>query len=275
MKLDDPDLRMDDPRAFLYKGQVYLTSLSHLRLATSADGHRFRVAERPTLMPATPYETYGIEDARITQLDDWYYVSYSGISPRGVTTCLARTKDFARFERLGVMFAPDNKDIAIFPEKIGGRYFAFHRPAMKHLGAPSMWLASSDNLLDWGRHEFVIGPRPGLWDSERVGCGAAPIRTAAGWLELYHGANEKVRYCSGAVLLDLDRPWKVIARSRKPCLSADAPCENQGLMPGVVFHNGLVDNGDGTLTLYYGAADDKVCGATVRVADIFASLHSL
>jgi predicted GH43/DUF377 family glycosyl hydrolase len=273
IRLDDPDLRLDDPRAFIYQGRVFLTSISHLRLATSKDGRHFQVAVKPALAPETPYETMGVEDPRITRLGDWYYVNYSGISQRGVLTALARTRDFHTFERLGVIFAPDNKDIAIFPERINGRYVAFHRPSMKQIGVPSIWLASSDNLTDWGRHEFVIGPRPRMWDSERVGCGAAPIRTAEGWLELYHASDEKVRYCTGALLLDLDEPWKVIARSREPFLFPEASYETSGLMPNVVFHNGLVENGDGTLTLYYGAADDKTCGAVVSVAGILESLH--
>jgi predicted GH43/DUF377 family glycosyl hydrolase len=190
-----------------------------------------------------------------------------------VTTALVRTRDFKKFERLGIIFGPDNKDIAIFPEKIGGRFHAFHRPSMKHLGTPSIWLASSDNLQDWGRHEFVIGPRPGRWDSERVGCGAAPVRTAHGWLELYHASDEHIRYCTGALLLDLHEPWKVIARSEEPFLFPEAPYEKEGLLSNVIFHSGLIENGDGTLTLYYGAGDDRVCGAVVTIADILASLQ--
>jgi predicted GH43/DUF377 family glycosyl hydrolase len=272
IKLDDPDLIMDDPRVFTYKGLLYLTSISHLRLAESTDGKKFTIAEQPAMAPDNRYETYGIEDPRITLIDGWYYINYSAISLLGVLTSLARTKDFVNFERMGIIFAPDNKDIAIFPEKVNGRYYAFHRPSMKMLGSPSMWLASSDNLLDWGHHQHVIGPRPGMWDSERVGCGAAPIRTEKGWLELYHASDENTRYCTGAVLLDLNEPWKVIARSEKPFLFAETECEMAGMMSNVVFHNGLVDNGDGTLTLYYGAADDKVCGATVKIDDILASL---
>jgi len=272
VRLEDPDLQMSDPRAFTYRGVPYLTSISHLRLATSEDGRHFSIGDQPALAPATEYETYGVEDPRITFLDGWYHINYSAISLRGVTTALARTKDFNNYERLGIIFGPDNKDIAIFPEKIGGRYFTFHRPATKHLGLPSIWLASSENLLDWGGHEFVIGPRPGMWDCERVGCGAAPIRTPEGWLELYHASDEKVRYCTGGLLLDLDSPWKVIARSREPFFFPEASYETQGFLPNVIFHNGLVENGDGILTLFYGAADDKTCGAVVSIADILASL---
>jgi predicted GH43/DUF377 family glycosyl hydrolase len=172
------------------------------------------------------------------------------------------------------MFAPDNKDIALFPEKVGGSYACFHRPSAKQIGPPSLWLAFSDNLRDWGRHHHIMGPRAGAWDSERVGCGAAPLRTDRGWLQFYHGANENVRYCVGAVLLDLEQPWKVLARSMMPLLEPQADYEVRGLVPNVVFHNGLVERPGGLVDLYYGAADTRTCVATVRVADVLEWLRS-
>ena len=273
-RLDDPKLDASDPRLIRYNGVGYVTSLSHLRSAASDDGRSFEISDTPTLTGSGRYETYGIEDARIVQLDGYYYVNYSGASQLGVVTNLARTKDFQHFEKLGVMFGPDNKDIALFPEKIGGRYFALHRPALKHLGAMAIWIASSDNLRDWGRHEAVISPRAGYWDCERVGAGASPIKTSEGWLELYHGSDYNTRYCTGALLLDLEKPWKVIARSEQPFLYPAAPYELEGFMPNVVFHNGFIDTGDGSLDLYYGGADEITCGATVAIKDILATLKS-
>jgi beta-1,2-mannobiose phosphorylase / 1,2-beta-oligomannan phosphorylase len=271
--LDDPDLEMNDPRVFRYQERDYLTSISHFRVARSTEGRKFEIAEGPSYLPATAYEAFGVEDPRITQLGDWYYLTYSAVSPMGVLTALARTRDFLNFERMGNIFAPDNKDVAIFPEKIADRYYAFHRPSLKHLGQPSMWLASSRDLLDWGRHEFLIGPRPGKWDSQRVGCGAAPIRTQAGWLQLYHAADENIRYCTGAILLDLESPSQVLARSEEPFLVPDQNYECVGFMPNVVFHSGLTVNGSDELALYYGAADDKICGATVSISKVLASLR--
>jgi len=268
VRRDDPDLIADDPRFFTYRGVFYLTSVSHLRLARARDGRRFEIDEQPALSPAAECEVYGCEDPRITRLRGWYYINYSSIAPTGVTTSLARTRDFRDYERLGIMFAPDNKDIALFPDKIGGSYACFHRPSAKQIGAPALWLAFSDNLRDWGRHHYIMGPRPGAWDSERVGCGAAPIRTERGWLQFYHGANEHVRYCVGAVLLDLEQPWKVLARSQDPLLVPQASYEMQGLMPNVVFHNGLVERRGGRVDLYYGAADTTTCVASVKIGDV-------
>lgn len=272
-RLDDPDLEMSDPRMFTYKGEIYLTSLSHFRAATSEDGIHFTIDPGPTMFPEGPYEAYGIEDARIARIEGAFYLNYTAASSRGVVTALAKTCDFKTFERLGIIFGPDNKDVALFPEKIDGRYHALHRPAVKHAGMPSIWTASSENLLDWGRHEIVIGPRADRWDCERVGAGASPIKTPEGWLALYHAADHNTRYCLGALLLDLEKPWNVLARSKEPFFVPEAPYEVEGFMPNVVFHNGTIDPGDGTLELYYGGGDLVTCGARVKVADLLAHLR--
>jgi beta-1,2-mannobiose phosphorylase / 1,2-beta-oligomannan phosphorylase len=272
-RLDDPDLNFTDPRLIVYRGLGYVTTISHLRTAISENGRDFKISDTPTLMGSGWAESYGIEDARITHLEGNYYLNYTGASASGVITGLARTKDFQTFEKLGVIFAPDNKDVAIFPEKINGRYHCLHRPAVKHLGHMAVWQASSNDLLDWGRHHTVLAPRFGYWDSERVGAGAAPIKTAQGWLELYHAADQNMRYCTGAVLLDLEEPWKVIARSDEPFLYPEASYEMEGFLPNVVFHSGVIDNGNGTLDLYYGAADCVTCGATISIDSVLSSLR--
>jgi len=268
----DPKLDASDPRAIIYDGVIYLTSISHLRVAVSEGRGAFQVASQSALTGSGAYETYGVEDARITRLDDTYYVNYTGVSENGVTTILSKTEDFQNFEKLGVMFGPDNKDVALFPEKIGGKYYTLHRPAPRHLGTLAIWLASSDDLLNWGRHQVVLKPRPGAWDCERIGAGASPIRTEEGWLELYHGVDFRTRYCSGAVLLDLEKPWKVIARSEQPFFTPETDYETGGFMPGVVFNNGLIQVDDDRLELYYGAADETTCMATASIRSILDSL---
>jgi beta-1,2-mannobiose phosphorylase / 1,2-beta-oligomannan phosphorylase len=272
-RTDDPDVKLLDPRAFSYKGEIFLTSLSHLRIATCQDGVNFVVEPRPAMFPCGPYETFGIEDARITFLDGHYYINYTAASPFGIVTALARTDDFKNFQRLGIAFGPDNKDVALFPEKIDGRYYAFHRPAVKHCGLPSIWLASSSDLMDWGRHHFVAGPRGCNWDCERVGAGSSPIKTEHGWLAFYHAADHNTRYCLGAMLLDLKRPWRVLARPDEPFFIPQADYEIAGgFMPNIVFHNGTIDCGDGTVELYYGGGDLVTCGARVKISDLLAYL---
>jgi len=108
-------------------------------------------------------------------------------------------------------------------------------------------------------------------DSARVGAGAAPIRTPAGWLEIYQGANEKNRYCLGALLLDLEQPWKVIARSKDPIMEPSAPYEQTGFLGNVVFTNGHLVDGD-AVTIYYGASDSVICGARFSIAEILKGI---
>lgn len=273
VRLDDPGLCYTDPRVFTHRGKDYLTSLSHFRIARAKDGRNFTIDPRPTLFPEGAYEAFGIEDARVIALDGAYYLMYTAASPLGIVPALARTRDFATFERLGAMFPPPNKDIAIFPEKIGGRYFALHRPCT---GDPAIWIASSPDLRDWGGHRQLMPIRPGAWDGERIGCGAEPVRTERGWLQIYHGAivtpDGGVVYCLGAVLLDLDEPWNILARRRAPVMVPEAGYEVRGFVDNVVFHNGLVDRRDGTLDLYYGAADERTCGARLDVHALLADM---
>lgn len=269
---DDPDLDTRDPRLVRYRGQVLLTSISHLRLARSRDGEHFTIDPAPTIAPREPYESYGIEDPRITPLDGRYWINYSAISEQGVCTALMSTSDFIDFERHGVIFAPNNKDIAIFPEKIKGRYVCRHRPNPGEIGMPAIWTAWSDNLLDWGGHRYTMGPRAGGWDCERVGCGAPPIKTERGWLELYHASDFNVRYCVGAMLTALDDPTRVLARCAAPVLAPEADYERRGLMPDVVFHNGLTVDGD-VVNVYYGAADTVVACARFSLEELLGSLR--
>jgi len=111
-----------------------------------------------------------------------------------------------------------------------------------------------------------------MWDSQRVGAGAAPVRTEAGWLEIYHGADHNSRYCLGALLLDLEEPWKVLARSREPIMEPTADYEQTGFFGQVVFSNGHVRDAD-RLTVYYGACDSVICGADFSIAEILQSLR--
>jgi beta-1,2-mannobiose phosphorylase / 1,2-beta-oligomannan phosphorylase len=270
--LDDPRLDVSDARVLRYNGVHYLTTLSHLRLMSSEDGISFSGSKsNPSLHGLGPCETFGIEDCRVSRLDGSYYLTYTAVSPNGVAVGMRATPDWKTFREHGLILPPHNKDCALFEEKIDGRYFAFHRPSSPEIGGNYIWLAQSPDLRHWGKHICLARTRPGTWDSARVGAGAAPIRTPAGWLEIYHGANEKNRYCLGALLLDLEAPWKVIARSTDPIMEPVAPYEQTGFFGNVVFTNGHVVDGD-RLTIYYGASDSVICGARFSIAGILKSL---
>ena len=268
---EDPRCDFSDSRLVRTDAGLFLTSISHLRLARSHDGVHFEIEDKPALFPANIYENYGIEDPRITGLGGRYYINYSGISDIGITTCLASTEDFRSYQRHGVIFYPDNKDVEIFPEKIDGKYYALHRPSPSSLGRPEIWLAESPDLLCWGNHRHLMGLRDDCFDSGRIGGGAVPFRIDEGWLEIYHGADRNNRYCLGAVLLDAKAPWRVLARSRRPIAEPETEYEVNGFFGNVRFSCGALYE-DGKVKIYYGAADTCMCYAEMPLAEILSSL---
>jgi predicted GH43/DUF377 family glycosyl hydrolase len=274
---DDPDVVTGDPRTVTYKGDDYLTTLSHLRLLCSNDGVRFEEPEGyPLLTGLGAYESYGIEDCRVSQIGDVYYLTYTAVSPNGVGVGMRTTKDWKHFETHGMILSPHNKDCAIFEAQIGGRFYMLHRPSSLFVGGNYIWLASSPDGLHWGDHRCLLRSRPGNWDSARVGAGAAPIKTDHGWLQIYHGANEQNQYCLGACLLDLDDPSKLLAVSAEPVMRPLEPYELSGFFGHVVFTNGHVVDPDGdTITVYYGAADEFVCGAQFSLRQILSLLQTV
>ena len=261
-----------DSRFVRTADEQYLTSISHFRIARSADGLNFRIDEKPAMFPANVYERFGIEDPRITFVDGRYYINYSAISNiTGVTTCLASTTDFVNFTRHGVIFTPDNKDIAIFPEKINGKYYAFNRPASAEYKMRDMWISESPNLVCWGNHKRLMGARKGFWDDGRIGCSAVPFLIDQGWLEIYHGASKEDRYCLGAALLDKDEPWKVLARSKKPVIEPETDYELHGFFRNVIFNCGVLYE-EGKVKIYYGAADTCIAYAEADLEEILGML---
>ncbi|NLZ07345.1 MAG: glycosidase [Phycisphaerae bacterium] len=269
----DPANDFSDPRLIVRQGRTYLTSISHLRVARSRDGIHFTVDARPALAAADTCESFGVEDPRITRIGETFYISYVAVSPVGVTTALASTADFVTFERRGILFGPENKDVVLFPEAVGGRHYALHRPHSPLCHTNDMWIAESPDLLCWGRHRHLMGLRDGFWDETRIGAGAPPVRVDEGWLEVYHGADRNHRYCLGAVLLDAREPWKVRARSARPIFEPQAEYERAGFFGQVVFTCGLLLERR-TLKVYYGAADTTVCYAEIPLDDVLASVRS-
>ena len=274
---DSAGVDASDPRMVIADGRTWLTSISHLRVARSADGIAFTVDSEPALSPATAYESFGVEDPRITLLDGTYWINYTAVSPQGITTALASTRDFRSFPRRGIIFPPNNRDVTIFPERIDGRYVALHRPMPAGLGDVAIWIASSPDLLTWGHHQHVASARPGAWDDAKVGGGAVPFRVRAGtwdgWLAVYHGVTESpMTYSLGALLLDARDPSRVIGRSREPILRPEASYEREGFFGGVVFTCGLLADGD-MMRVYYGAADGVTAVADLSLAEILAGLE--
>lgn len=271
----DPQYDLSDSRVVRYRDgeTAYLTSISHLRVARSRDGINFEIDDKPTIMPSGRLEMWGIEDPRITPIDDQYLITYSAASDKGVCVGLLKTTDFATFERMGIILAPTNKDVVIFPERINGRYQMLHRPVPSDFGYPEIWLAESEDLKHWGNHQFVMGVRPDTWENARIGASCIPIRTDEGWLILYHGADEENRYGMNAALLDLEDPTRVIARLDQPFMIPEASYEKDGFFSNVVFACGAIVDGD-DIIMYYGAADEHMARATFKLSALLELLRT-
>lgn len=270
--LDDPLLDPSDPREPIYDGETYLSTLSHLRLFKSRDGLHFEDAHLPHLVGEGDLESYGIEDCRVATMEDGeYLLSYTATSSSGYGVGLMRTRNWSDYERCGMMLPPANKDCAIFESKVNDDYICFHRPSGVGLGGHYIWLSSSKDLMHWGRHACVAKTRVGMWDSARIGAGAAPIETEKGLLAIYHGADEAKRYCLGALLLDPNDPSRIIARSDEPLMEPVEDYEKEGFFGNVVFTNGHTVVGD-DITLYYGASDTVICGARLSIDEVLATL---
>lgn len=261
------------------------SGLSHLCVARSPNGFtNWRIDPEPSFQmdPGRYEEAWGIEDPRITQVDDEYMIVYTGYSRGGPLVCLASTKDFRTFERRGTLMPPDDKDAGLFPIKFNDRWALIHRPSASRgvtgrVGA-HIWLSWSPDLRHWGDHTILIHARQGgWWDANKIGLGPPPLLTDYGWLILYHGVRTTVSgsiYRLGLVLLDRDDPGRVLVRGNEWIFGPETGYERSGDVPDVVFPCGwILADDQRTIRLYYGAADTTVCVATGDVEDIIGYLH--
>lgn len=277
-KTSHPEYDYSDSRSIWIKNEDgsrkirYLTSLSHLRIARSTDGIHFTIDDKPALPLCATEDSWGMEDPRITKIEDTYYINYTSVTKYGAAASLISTRDFERFERHGIIFAPENKDVTIFPEKICGSYLAFNRPVPNSIGYPDMWLAKSSDVIHWGEQRHFIGVTEEGWENGRIGGGAVPFKTEKGWIKVYHAADKYNRYCLGALLLDFENPLNILAKTESPILEPETDYEIEGFFGNVVFTCGCLYE-DEKVKIYYGAADDKICLAEIGIQDIYEAMQ--
>jgi predicted GH43/DUF377 family glycosyl hydrolase len=254
---------------------------SHLCAARSANGiDGWVIDKEPTLLPDPeryPEELWGIEDPRITFVEDLgrYAIAYTAFGKAGPGVALALTEDFRSFERCGLVMQPDDKDAALLPRRIGGRYALIHRP-MQHEGA-HVWISYSPDLTHWGGHKLVLAARKGgWWDANKVGLSPPLIETPRGWLMIYHGVRHTPAGCLyrlGLALLDLEQPEHCLARGDSWIFGPEEPYERNGDVGNVTFPCGYTLGADGdSLRIYYGAADTSIALATASVAELLCWL---
>lgn len=247
-----------------------LNGRSILGLARSSDGFHFEVASKPFMTPSDEYDEYGVEDPRITRIEENYLITYSGYSRYGVRVGLARTKNFSQVERVAYITQPDLRNVVIFPEKIGKYYVRLDRPHTE-LTRWSIWISYSEDLISWGRSKIVLRPQTYHWDSMKVGPGAPPVKTEKGWLSIFHGVFETMAgavYRLGVALHDLNDPAKIIGVGDRWILEPEDPWERVGYVPNVVFCCAAIPEEDDTLKIYWGGADTVMCVGTANIHDL-------
>ncbi len=256
----------------------------NLHAGRSADGISWQIDHEPIVFLPSDDRVADLHasfehayDPRVTWLEDRFYVTWcSGY--HGPTVGVAWTRDFQSFTQLDNAFLPFNRNGVLFPRRIGDRYAMLSRPSDNgHTPFGSIFYSESPDLIHWGRHRRVMAPEPWGWASTKVGAGPVPIETSEGWLLIYHGVLTSCNgfvYSMGAALLDLDEPWKVIARGRDYLLSPQVSYEQVGDVPNVVFPcAALVDRDADRLAIYYGAADTVTCLAYGHLSEVLDSLR--
>ena len=257
----------------------------NVHVGRSADGVHWDIEHAPITFEAGDARVPEIQspfehayDPRVTWLEDRYWVTWCN-GYHGPTIGLAYTHDFETFTQLDNAFLPFNRNGVLFPRRIGSSYAMLSRPSDGgHTPFGEIFYSESPDLVHWGRHRHVLAPVPLTWESTKVGAGPTPIETAEGWLLLYHGVLTSCNgfvYSMGAALLDLERPWEVVARGRDYLLSPQVPYEQIGDVPNVVFPcAALVDDGADRVSVYYGGADTVTCLAHGHLSEILAFVRA-
>ncbi|MHC4771933.1 MAG: glycoside hydrolase family 130 protein [Planctomycetota bacterium] len=266
-----------------FNGQYIMLFRSHLDTgrsiigkAVSDDGFNFNVEPEPFMTPSKEgdfavYEAFGVEDPRINPLDDGaYYITYSAYSKHGVRIGLAKTTDFVTIERIAFITQADYRNTVIFPEKINGRYVKLDRPH-SDISPWSIWCEYSPDLIHWGDSKVIMKPVTYHWDEMKIGPGAPPIKHEKGWLNIYHGVYPTMDgsvYRLGVCLHKLDDPATILGVSDRWILTPEDPWELVGYVHNVVFTCAAVPEPDGTLKLYWGAADTVMCAGTANIDEL-------
>lgn len=248
-----------------------------LRVAWSDDGiSNWKFDPDEILVPTEePFITYeeARYDPRITfiEKDNAYYICHASENRFGCQISVARTRDFRKFEKIAVASEPTNRNMVLFPEKIGGLYVRLDRP-FESGGKGNVWISYSPDLVFWGKSECIMQSRTFAWDQGKIGPGCPPIRTDAGWLVIYHGTTPRVNaqiYKAGVALLDLNDPRKVIARAKEYIMAPREIYERVGDVPNVVFPTAAIPYPEkDELRIYYGGADTVFCLASAKISEL-------
>jgi beta-1,4-mannooligosaccharide/beta-1,4-mannosyl-N-acetylglucosamine phosphorylase len=257
---------------------------TNIGLAFSKDGIHWDVQPQP-VFEWKDDEVLRVYDPRLTVMDGRCYVCFAVDTRHGVRGGIAVTDDFAAYDVLSLS-APDNRNMVLFPQRLGGKYVRLERPFPVYgkggRDSFDMWMSDSPDLRYWGNHQLLLGLEGVPFANDKIGPAAPPILTEKGWLTTFHavdidrrrGKNGwepswQKRYTAGLMLLDRDNPHRINGMCREPLLAPEAGYETEGgFRNDVIFPGGMILEEDGEVKIYYGAADTVECLATAHVDDL-------
>lgn len=257
---------------------------TNMGLATSDDGVNWTVAPKPCFSLHDD-EIIHAYDPRLTVIDGVCYMCFAIDTRHGLRGGIAKTEDFEHFDILS-MSLPDNRNMVLFPEKLGGKFLRLERPmpiySRDRKDRFDVWCSDSPDLAYWGNHKLVLGVEHVPFANDKIGPAAPPVKTEKGWLTTFHAVELdesrgkhgwepgwKKIYRAGIMLLDLEDPSKVIGISKKPLIVADRDFEQEdGYRQDVIFPGGMILEDSGEVKIYYGASDTVECLATADVNDL-------
>ncbi len=253
-------------------------------LAFSDDGINWEVSPDPFFAVKTD-EIRRVYDTRLTVIGDEIYVCFACDTNHGLRGGVGKLReDFSGVDIISLS-APDNRNMALFPEKINGNYVMLERPMPVYSRGKDrfdMWVCESPDLVYWGNHKLVMGVEDVPFADDKIGPAAPPVRTEKGWLATFHAVElapgrgkhgwekkwEKT-YRAGIVLLDLEDPSKVLGMSKDPLIVCDRDYElEDGFRKDAIFPGGMILEDNGEVKIYYGASDTVECMCTADVNDL-------
>ena len=262
---------------------------TNMGIAFSDDGIHWNVKEKPFFtmdMVADNPEITRVYDPRLVVVEDELLMCCAIDTLHGIRAAIIRIhEDFESMELISAS-VPDNRNMVLFPEKIDGMYVRLERPFTVYsrggIDRFDMWISKSPDLKYWGESELLLAVEDVPFANDKIGPAAPPIKTDQGWLVTFHAVDRNEdrgkhgwedrwtkRYTTGIMLLDLKHPEKVLGMSKEPLIAPDQPYESEeGFRAEVIFPGGMIQEDDGTVKFYYGAADTIECLATARTEDL-------
>ena len=259
---------------------------TNIGLAFSPDGIHWKVDKEPVRITGyDPAEYRRAYDPRLTVIEDKVYMSFALDTNHGVLGSIAVTDDLRHYTVLS-MSVPDNRNMVLFPEKINGMYMRLERPMPVYSRGGhdrfDIWQSESPDLIHWGNAHLVAGVEDFPFANDKIGPGAPPVQTDAGWLTVTHAVDIDPergkngwedrwtkRYCACVMLLDAEKPWKMIGSGRVPLLAPETDYEvTTGFRTNVIFPTAMIPIENHKMRIYYGASDTVIAIAEASTEDL-------